>query len=83
RWDKLSPEQQKILQESADDALAYARDYYKKSYDGSIARMKAEGVTVVDSDLDTLRESTRGVVQSLLKQIPDGEALYKAVQEAK
>lgn len=83
RWDKLSPEQQKILKESADEALVYARDYYKKSYDESIARMQAAGVTVVRPELGTLREATKGEVQALLKQIPDGQALYQAVQEAK
>src|SRR5690606_15330711 len=41
RWDGLTPEQQKILSESADEAMAHAREYYKKSYDDSIAKMKA------------------------------------------
>ncbi len=83
KWDKLTPEQQKILQESATEALAYGRDYYKKSYAESIERMKAAGVTVVDSDVSSLKKASEPVVASLLKEIPDGEALYKEIQQAK
>ena len=83
KWDKLSPEHQKIIQESATEALAHGRDYYKKSYADSIEQMKAAGVTVVETDLSTLKEASAPVVEALLKDIPNGQALYQQVQQAK
>jgi tripartite ATP-independent transporter DctP family solute receptor len=83
RWGSLSPEHQKILQESADEALVEGREYYKKSYDESIERMKKAGVEVVMPNLQAFQDKTKTEVAALLKQIPDGEKLYQAVQDAK
>ncbi len=83
RWDRLTPEQQKIIQESANEALDYARGYYSKSYADSIEQMKAAGVTVVETDVSTLKQTSAPVLDALLKDIPDGQALYQEVQQAK
>lgn len=83
RWDRLTPEQQKIIQESANEALDYARGYYSKSYADSIEQMKAAGVTVVETDVSTLKQTSAPVLDALLKDIPDGQALYQEVQKAK
>lgn len=82
-WDKLSPEHRRILQESADEALAESRTYYKKSYDESIANMKKAGVQVVESNVASLRQTSAKVDESLLSAIPDGKALFDKVQAAK
>lgn len=84
RWDALSPDEQKMVKAAADEAMAYARDYYKKVYDAGMKTMAEKGVTVVyPSDLDSLVQATRPVVQKLVGQAPNGQALYDAVMAAK
>jgi len=82
-WDKLSAEHKKILQESAGEALAESRAYYRKSYDDSIASMKKAGVQVVEANAGNLKQTSSKVNDALLSQIPDGKALFKKVEEAK
>jgi tripartite ATP-independent transporter DctP family solute receptor len=82
-WDKLSAEHKKILQESANDALAESRAYYRKSYDDSIANMKKAGVQVVEANAGNLKQTSSKVNDTLLSQIPDGKALFKKIEEAK
>lgn len=84
RWDKLTPEQQAIIQQSADEALIESRAYYKKTYDESIARMKKAGVQVVEPNLMQMKQTTTSKVdEPLLSSIPDGKKLYDKVQAAK
>lgn len=73
-----------MVKESADEAMAYARDYYKKVYDEGMETMKQKGIAVVyPSDLDSLVVATRPVVKKLIEQAPNGQALYDAVIAAK
>lgn len=84
RWDSLSEDQRKIVKESADEAMAYARDYYKKVYDEGMETMKKKGVEIVyPSDLDSLVQATRPVTKKLIGDAPNGQALYDAVIAAK
>ncbi len=84
RWDSLSEDQRKIVKESADEAMAYARDYYKKVYDEGMETMKKKGVEIVyPSDLDSLMQATRPVTKKLIGDAPNGQALYDAVIAAK
>lgn len=82
-WDKLSDAHKKILQESAAEALAESRAYYKKSYDESIANMKKAGVQVVEANAGDLKQASAKVNDALLANIPDGKALFQKVQDAK
>lgn len=82
RWDSLSEEQKGWLQESANEALAYGIDYYKQSYDDSIAKMKELGVTVVEPDVATMREETAAVREQLINQVPEGERLYEMLGQS-
>lgn len=82
-WGTLSANQQKALQEAANEALAYNKEFFKKSYDDSIAKMKAEGVTVVETDIEAMKKAAQPVYETLLKDIPNGKALYDEIQAAK
>lgn len=82
-WDKLSADQRKIIQESASEALAESRAYYRKSYDESIAHMKKSGVQVIESNAGSLKQASAKVNENLLAAIPEGKALYQKVQDAK
>lgn len=84
RWDSLSDSERKMVKEAADEAMAYARDYYQKVYDEGMKTMTEKGVTVVyPSDLDSLVLATRPVVKKLVGDAPNGQALYDAVIAAK
>jgi len=82
-WDKLSADHKKIIQESASEALAESRAYYRKTYDESIANMKKAGVQVVEPNLGNMKQTSRKVDQTLLSGIPDGKALFDKIQAAK
>lgn len=84
RWDALSKDDQKIVQEAADEAMEHARAYYKKVYDEGLKTMKEKGITVVyPSNIDSLHEATRPVVKKLVDSAPNGQALYDALIAAK
>jgi tripartite ATP-independent transporter DctP family solute receptor len=82
-WDKLTADHKKILQDSASEALAESRTYYRKSYDESIAKMQKAGVQVVESNTGSMKQTSSKVNEALLAAIPDGKALFKKVQDAK
>lgn len=84
RWDALSKDEQEIVQGAADEALEYARAYYKKVYDEGMKTMAEKGVTVVHpSNKDSLVQATRPVVQKLIDSAPNGQELYDALIAAK
>ena len=73
-----------MVKDAADEAMAYARDYYKKVYDEGMKTMAEKGVTIVyPTDLDSLVLATRPVVKKLVDDAPDGQALYDALMAAK
>lgn len=84
RWDSLSESEQKMVREAADEAMAYARDYYKKVYDEGMKVMAEKGVTIVHpTDMESLVQATRPVVKKLVNSAPNGQELYDAVIAAK
>ena len=84
RWDSLSGDQQKMVKEAADEAMAHAQEYYKKVYDEGLNTMEEEGTIIVQpNDMDSLIEATRDVSQDLVDKAPNGQELYDAVIEAK
>ncbi|QJR20483.1 TRAP transporter substrate-binding protein [Pelagibacterium halotolerans] len=83
RWDSFTAVEQEMVQQAADEAMAYAQDYYKQAYDNAITEMEEAGVTIVETDVDTLVEATDPVAQQLIDQIPDGQEFYDAVISAR
>lgn len=84
RWDSLSKDEQKIVQEAADEAMEQARAYYKKVYDDGLKTMAEKGITIVrPSNMESLVQATRPVVQKLVDSAPNGQALYDALIAAK
>lgn len=83
RMDALTPEQQKLVKDTARDALPAAIDAYKRTYDDSMVKIKAANVEIVETDTSELVKSTRAVAEKLIKGAPDGEANFKRVEAAK
>lgn len=82
-WEGLTEEQQKIIQEAADEAIKYGINYYEESYDKSIKKMKEAGVEVVQTDVSTLKQAAQKVNDPLLNEIPNGQELFEEIQAAK
>lgn len=83
RWDSFSPDEQVMVQQAADDAMAHAQAYYAEVYAKGMDAIRAAGVTIVEPDVETLKAATAEVAQQLISQIPNGQALYDAVLAAK
>lgn len=84
KWDTLTPEQQKVIQEASTETMTkYAPDIYQKVNDKAIEDMKAAGMTIVDSDRSSVSDAVKGVKLELFKTIPNGQSLYDEIQAAK
>ena len=82
RWSSLTEQQRGWVQESAAEALAYGVEYYKKSYDESMSKMQAQGVTVIRPDVGPMREKTVQVRDQLIEQVPEGRRLYQLLEQS-
>jgi tripartite ATP-independent transporter DctP family solute receptor len=82
-WNKLTPAQQKAMQESADEAAQFDIKTYHKQYDEALAQMKAKGIQVEQVDIKPWVAATESARKELAAKIPDGAALYKDIMAAK
>lgn len=73
-FDKLTPEQQEMVREAAKEASAASIDVYKTNAAGGMEQLKAAGIEIIEPDLGPFMETARGAWDSLLANIPDGEA---------
>lgn len=75
-WDKLTPDEKKILGESATEARAYQRKVSRELNEKSLQNLKAKGmeVTVISpQEMARMREKTKPVVDKYTKEV--GEPL--------
>jgi tripartite ATP-independent transporter DctP family solute receptor len=82
-WNKLTPVLQNVVRDAAKQAAEFDIQTYKKQYDESIDAMKKKGVEVIQVDTKPWAQATDSVRTDLLSKIPNGEALYKEIQDAK
>lgn len=83
KFDRLTPKQQQIIQESANEALEAGREFYKKSYAESMDKIRKAGVQVIEPDVASMKLMSAKTNEPLLTAIPDGKALFDKVQKAK
>jgi tripartite ATP-independent transporter DctP family solute receptor len=60
-WNRLSPEQQRILQEAVDESVVYQRKIWAEAEEKDLATVQAEGVKIIHPDKGPFRESVRPV----------------------
>ncbi|WP_134698722.1 TRAP transporter substrate-binding protein [Ammoniphilus sp. YIM 78166] len=82
-WDKLSPDLQQVMQEAAKEAAQFNIKTFKKSYTESLEEMKKKGTEVIEVDTKPWIQATEAARSDLLKKIPNGDALYKEIMDAK
>jgi len=79
-WDKLTPEQQTIVQESFDEASTFAAEEFSRQREKYLKEMKDEGVNIVETDKESLKKATEKVKARLIKETPNGQELYDAFE---
>lgn len=79
-WGKLSPEQQKMVQESADEAKKYQRDESAKQESELIKQLESKGVKISKPDLAPFIEATKDVHTAFDKDY--GADFYQRLQNA-
>lgn len=82
-FDKLTPDQQKIIKDAAKAAAEFNKTIYKKQYDENLANLKTKGINVTSVDVKPFIEATAHVKDTVLPSVPNGEALYKELMDAK
>ncbi len=80
--DKLSPEHQQIIQESANEAIKHGINYYQEGYDKALKDIADRGVEIVQPDIALFQEKIETVYPELLADIPDGQENLKAARAA-
>ncbi len=60
-WNHMTPEQQTILQEAADESVVYQRKLWNEAEEADLKVVEEAGVTVIRPDKAPFRESVRSV----------------------
>jgi tripartite ATP-independent transporter DctP family solute receptor len=80
-WDKLTPEQQKILSDAIIESRTFAREEIKRGEKEYAEAMRKEGVTIIeDVDIAKWRQAVQPTYDQFEKEI--GADLIKQVQDA-
>jgi TRAP-type C4-dicarboxylate transport system substrate-binding protein len=77
-WDRLTPDEQQILQDSCVEARDYQRKVNRESNTKVLAELKAKGMTfneIPPEEMAKMREKVRPVIDKYTKEV--GEDLVK------
>ncbi|MDR2780286.1 MAG: TRAP transporter substrate-binding protein DctP, partial [Synergistaceae bacterium] len=80
-WNKLTPEQQTIVQESATAAAKYNRDIDNEKEAEWLQQLKDKGMEVAEPDLAAFREAVSGVYEKYEAQY--GKELIQSILNTK
>jgi TRAP-type transport system periplasmic protein len=79
-WDKLSPEERKIIQDAANEAKLYQRQVSREANDKALEALKKAGMQINDiapAERERMKEKAKPVIDKYSKDI--GEPLVKEV----
>ncbi|MCM5663093.1 TRAP transporter substrate-binding protein [Galbibacter mesophilus] len=78
-WDSLTEQEQKWLQEAADQSVPYQRELWDASEKEALEAVKKEGVEIIYPDKDPFAEEVQGIYDEYKNQ-PE---MYELIQEIK
>ena len=81
-WDRMSPEERKIIQDAANEAGAYERKISREANEKSADSMKAKGMainTISPQEIARMRDKAKPVTDKFVKE--GGEALAKEMYD--
>jgi TRAP-type transport system periplasmic protein len=79
-WDSLKPEQQKAIQEAADEAGQYNNKLDAELQDDYIEKLKKGGMEFVDTDVEAFRKATYEKINEISKNWEGGAKLFERIQ---
>jgi tripartite ATP-independent transporter DctP family solute receptor len=82
KFDALSPEHKKIIQEASAEAVAFANAHYKKDYTDSLERMKKGKIEIIEPDAASFRATAPAVHEALLKEFPMARPWFDKIKAA-
>jgi len=80
-WDTLSPQQQKWLQQAADESSLFERKLWKEKTVEALEKAKKEGVTVYKVDISLFAKKVEPMLQNVKN--PKVKELLKQIKEVK
>jgi tripartite ATP-independent transporter DctP family solute receptor len=86
-WDKLTPVEQKLMRESAQETAIYQRKVARDEAAKTLAEIKKKGMTVFElspAEIDKLRERSKPVIEKYTAELgPIVGEMYAAVDKAR
>jgi TRAP-type transport system periplasmic protein len=87
-WDRLSPEERKIVQDAADEAGAYERQVSREMNEKSKENLKSKGMTVTEitpEERTRMRQKVNAVTEKFTKEFGDDlvKAMYAEVEKVR
>ncbi|WP_050182862.1 TRAP transporter substrate-binding protein [Domibacillus robiginosus] len=76
-WQTLSPKEQQIIKESTLETAQFHRDLLRKNEESMIEELKADGMQIIEPDLEPFKEETEEVYESFKRQF--GEELVNSI----
>ncbi len=80
-WGKLSPEQQKLLQEATDEAVAWQRNLCREKEDEFLKQIRDSGKSAINDDVDkkAFADATKGTWGIFAKSVKNGQAIIDKI----
>ncbi|TNJ41094.1 TRAP transporter substrate-binding protein [Tamlana fucoidanivorans] len=78
-WDKLSDQEKKWVQESADESSQAQKQFWKESVDQSMAIAKKAGVEIIIPEKSLFQEKSKPVLEAFLKAHPEMSELINNI----
>ncbi|WP_134698717.1 TRAP transporter substrate-binding protein [Ammoniphilus sp. YIM 78166] len=83
QFDKLNPNQQTAIKDAAKEALASNVVEYKNFYNAALEEIKKKGVTIVNTDMESMKKKSAAAVDAIVKGTPNGQQLLDDIMAAK
>jgi TRAP-type C4-dicarboxylate transport system substrate-binding protein len=81
-WDTLTPEDQKIIRESAKESVGYMRKLWDEREQKSLAIVTAGGAQIIEVDKTSFQQAMKPVYDKFLAD-PKLESMVKRIQDTK
>lgn len=82
KLESLTPEQQTLVKQVADEAINYAMERYKDDYKKSLELIRSGKTKVIEPDTASFRATAPTVYKALLTQFPDVKPWLEKIQAA-
>ena len=81
-FDNLTPEQQEIVRDAAEQAKDASLEAYKRTYEEALVTLRENDVAINEPDLAEFQTAAKALWPGLLAAVPDGEASLEKIEAA-